>query len=383
MGDRMPNEEIILYQDEHFFSSFPAVTKASNGDILVFFRRARDTRFLLTENSANQLEEMSQRFDHVDPRSEIYVIRYDESLRKIAGPLPTGTAPEAADQDPSVLTLSDGSMLLSSFSWYPCPGEFFPIFEREQRFFVGDPFSTGTVYLFWGGFTRKSHDGGLTWSPHCFLPPLPEGLDIIPGRRPHLGGAVRGAMVEREGKVLLATYAIAPKLSEYYSSHLLESADFGESFIYRGLIASNETAGFSEPALCLLDDGRIIAFLRTHGLEGKLAYITSDDGGISWSKPILSRIRGHPFHPLKLSDGRIFLSYGHREEPFGVRAKLISPDLSDLDSTPEIHVCENGLCADVGYPWSTQLTDSTVLTVYYFSRSGKSIRYIGARIIDV
>ena len=68
-------------------------------------------------------------------------------------------------------------------------------------------------------------------------------------------------------------------------------------------------------------------------------------------------------------------SYGHRREPYGVRACLSEDggDTWDLDN--EVVLRDDGLGRDMGYPSSEQLEDGDILTVYYW-HSEDEIRYL-------
>jgi hypothetical protein len=75
----------------------------------------------------------------------------------------------------------------------------------------------------------------------------------------------------------------------------------------------------------------------------------------------------NPFHVLQLRNGKTFVNYGYRRKPFGIRAKLCDAELSDLETAPEIIVCDDAPVGDLGYPHAAQLKDDTVLLTYYIS----------------
>ena len=84
---------------------------------------------------------------------------------------------------------------------------------------------------------------------------------------------------------------------------------------------------------------------------------------------------GHPFHPLALRDGRVLLTYGYREPPYGIRARLLSGPLADPDTADEVVIRADGPCPDIGYPWAVELDDGRVLVCYYWT-DGDGIRHI-------
>jgi hypothetical protein len=108
----------------------------------------------------------------------------------------------------------------------------------------------------------------------------------------------------------------------------------------------------------------------------------SSDDGASWSwlnEPVADTGEGNPPHLLKLADGRLCLTYGHRAKPFAIRARL-SSDAGKTWSDPVV-LRDDGGGRDIGYPRSVQRRDGKVVTVYYFwdEKSGPE-RYIAASI---
>ena len=77
-----------------------------------------------------------------------------------------------------------------------------------------------------------------------------------------------------------------------------------------------------------------------------------------------------PSHLLRLRDGRLLMSYGHRRPPFGNQAR-ISTNQGRTWSEPMI-VSGDGAGGDLGYPSTVELEDSTLLTIWYELLSGTS-----------
>ena len=372
--------DVILYKDEHYFSSFPSIVLLNDDRLLLLFRRARDIRWLLDEED-DESKLIKQQVDHVDSRSQITKIFFNSKLQAISESEPLSINPEAADQDASLLMLSNKTLLLSSFSWYPVHSRIAQALRKKGVSLYGHPDVTGCFYISWGSFTRLSHDMGQTWSAHNYLPVLPNTKDIIPEKRGRHGGATRGQAIEVDGEILLPVYA--PLKNDSVScSHLLVSNDSGESWQYRSIIArdQNQELALNEPALLHIEGDRIMAFLRNTSGNDHLITSISNDRGKTWEQWQERKIIGHPTHPLKLADGRIFICYGYRHKPFGIRAHL-------MDSTgenfigEEIIIRDDAYCADVGYPWSVQLTNSNILVVYYFT-TDDGIRHIAGSLLS-
>ena len=108
----------------------------------------------------------------------------------------------------------------------------------------------------------------------------------------------------------------------------------------------------------------------------------SPDNGQSWSflnEPVPDAGEGNPPHLIRLTDGRLCLTYAIRAKPFGMFARL-SSDAGTNWSEP-IVLRNDGGGRDVGYPRSIQRPDGRVVTIYYFwdEKTGPE-RYIAASI---
>ena len=117
------------------------------------------------------------------------------------------------------------------------------------------------------------------------------------------------------------------------------------------------------------DDGRIVAQIRHHGKVDKnwTLQTESTDGGKTWTIPRAITF-GIPSQLLKLRDGRLLMTYGHRRLPFGNQARL-SADHGRTWSEPMI-VSGDGTVGDLGYPSTVELADGTLLTVWYENMKG-------------
>ncbi len=117
------------------------------------------------------------------------------------------------------------------------------------------------------------------------------------------------------------------------------------------------------------DDGRIIAQIRHQGKVDKnwTLQTESTDGGKTWTIPRAITF-GIPSQLLKLRDGRLLMTYGHRRLPFGNQARL-SADHGRTWSEPMI-VSGDGTVGDLGYPSTVELADGTLLTVWYENMKG-------------
>ena len=76
-------QDLILYKDSRFYSSFPSVVNLANGEILLMFRRAWDFRWLL-DGEDKLTQELKELVDHIDSRSHLVTMKFDQNLNIIA-----------------------------------------------------------------------------------------------------------------------------------------------------------------------------------------------------------------------------------------------------------------------------------------------------------
>lgn len=202
-----------------------------------------------------------------------------------------------------------------------------------------------------GSFIRLSEDGGMTWGETIRIPvSAPHGPNVLSDGRLLYVGKQMYSDAEPEGNV--AAY---------------ESTDGGHTWNRIGTIPfpeGTEANCFHEPHVIELEDGSLLAALRS---EGKLAfsvYLTrSYDGGRTWSIPEATGFIGSPPHLLRHSSGAIICTYGRRTAPFGERA-AVSYD-GGKTWPVEYVLRDDAPHGDLGYPCTAELPDGSLFTVYY------------------
>lgn len=124
-----------------------------------------------------------------------------------------------------------------------------------------------------------------------------------------------------------------------------------------------------EPHAVQLPDGTIICHIRVQQ-SGDKPYFTlyqseSNDGGHTWTKPhaILDPLGGAPAHLLYHSSGVLISVYSYREMPYGIRAMLSRDGGRTWEK--DFVLYENPLTKDLGYPATAELSDGSLLTVFY------------------
>ena len=108
----------------------------------------------------------------------------------------------------------------------------------------------------------------------------------------------------------------------------------------------------------------------------------SPDNGYSWYKleePTINN-NGNPPHMIRLKGGRIVLTYGHRDKPYGIRARISKDE--GLTWGNEYILRNDGNSWDLGYTRTVQRSDGKLVTTYYFNVAGAKERHIAATIWD-
>ena len=368
-----------LYEDARFHAAFPSLARLSDGHLLLAFRRGRDPRWLLGDSASGSGIGRS----HWDTRSHIATLRLSpDSLETMQVPTVVAPDPQAAEQDASLLVLESGRVLLGSFGWYPLASAAAPMVVAAMATGLSSDAVIATeltTFVPWGVSVRASDDGGSSFGAHHYLAPVPDSGDPWAERRGAYRGGLRGAMVEREGEVLLAAYDAVGLPA---SVHLFVSKDQGATFSHRACAIrdADRRAGFQEPSLLLTASGGLVLFCRTSGLGDALVTARSTDGGRSWSPWKRHSVMGHPYHPLRLRDGRVLLTYGYRHAPWGVRARLLDAEAGDLDGADEFVVRSDGEGADLGSPWAAELPGGEVVVAYYWASKSHGRAIVGTRI---
>jgi hypothetical protein len=317
---------------------------------------------------------------HLDPRAHLALMRLAGDGAPLGEPWIAPVCAEAADQDPNLLVLASGRVLLTSFGWNPMAVGALAL----PGFGARGPEGVGQLHAYyfqlWGCNARCSDDGGANFSPPTYFPEGPR--PSVGGRGGH-AGALRGRAVCDAGVIYQATYLAPGEELGALGAQLFVSDNDGASFTWRSTLMVDRADGYAvaEPSLYRSPDGVLFAFLRTSRSDDAIVVLRSHDDGFSWGEPEVSEVFGHPLDPLPLADGSVLLTYGYRHPPFGVRARLWDGRDPSL-AGDEVIVREDGRSPDLGYPWAEQLGDGSVLISYYF-HDDEGIRSIVASRLDM
>jgi sialidase-1 len=200
-----------------------------------------------------------------------------------------------------------------------------------------------------GQWMIRSTDGGVTWS----------------ARYPSIVNSPHGPTQLSDGRVL---YAGIELWTGERRVGVCESLDDGATWRWLAAIpprAGDTIANYHELHAVETGDGRIIVHIRNHNKAnaGETIQSESSDGGKTWSEPRAIGVWGLPSFLLRLRDGRLLMTYGHRRAPLGNQARL-SEDHWHTWSEPMI-VSGDGTSGDLGYPSTVELEDGSLLTVWY------------------
>jgi sialidase-1 len=191
-----------------------------------------------------------------------------------------------------------------------------------------------------GHWLIRSTDHGRTWTARY----------PVPGYNPH------GPIALADGRVFYAA-ADGKKAAAWIST------DDGLTWSHVGDLPTRAGELHAVEA----GDGTLIVQVRDKlvtngGVKQRTLQTESHDGGTTWSKQRFVT-DGYPPHLVRLKDNTLVCTYGSRIAPLGIRAK-ISRDHGQSWSE-EFFLTDDAPNWDVGYPSTVQLSDESLVTVWY------------------
>ena len=344
-------EHIEIYRDEDSYCSFPDILKRANGDLVVTFREAG----LPTSVEKRDTTHGSQTSRIVTLQARGNVKTWPQESKRIVY-----HEHDVMLGDESIAEHS-GGLIISFYGW-----RHVSMLEVDSLARSGVPIHdmTGHGEGFWameGPQVVSSADGGSSWG-------TPARVDVSPYR----GGNVADKVVQAPGGELLMATCMQPPGHRWASKdtggpcRIVRSADGGKSWGDPTVAAEDTTGeiGFFEPALVSWGDGRMMVMIRSTLKVFYQAF--SVDWGRNWDRPRRTTIVANNVpHVLVLDNGHVLCTYGRREPPFGIRACFSKDEGRTWNVEDEVVLRADGGGWDLGYPSSVQLSDGTILTVYY------------------
>ena len=358
-------EDFVIYEDPSFYAAFPSVIKNEDGEILIAFRWAPDRKVFLEKDTY-----------HVDPNSYLVLVRSrDNGLSWSKEPELLYAHPFGGSQDPCLLKLRDGTLLCTSYAWAFIRGD---VQNLKQPVLAH-----GESVVFLGGYVLRSSDMGNSWDGPFYPPKVQPEIKFSALGEP-LPAYNRGALWEgNDGRIFWVVAAgTDPNDLRKTSNHLLISEDKGISWQYSCTVAEDDDVAFNEASIYETPKGDLVAFIRTKDLEDQACIARSTDGGGSFDPWQKMGFQGHPLQALRLPDNRVFLVYGYRHKPYGIRARILNAECTDYSTAEEIIIRADGGSTDIGYPWTVMLDDNRVLVIYYYNIENGT-RHIAGSVLEV
>lgn len=328
-----PPDITVISKESQYYHGWPTLARPRGGQLVLVWSGGRE--------------------GHVCPFGRVEMMTSDDGGR-------TWTWPRVIldgaidDRDAGVLETAAGTLLVTTFTslayepilekakgWpedrlarWKAAHERLPAEERKKEL---------------GVWILRSEDGGRTWS----------------ARQDSLVNSPHGPIQLRDGRLL---YMGKDLWREGGRVGACESRDDGKSWTWLAGIparAGDDPGQYHELHAVETADGQIVCQIRNHNKTnaGETLQSESSDGGKTWSEPREIGVWGLPSHLLRLRDGRLLMSYGHRRAPFGNQAR-VSADHGRTWSAP-IPVSDDGTGGDLGYPSTVELDNGTLVTVWY------------------
>jgi sialidase-1 len=330
-------ETRVISQQPEFYHGWPTVARRANGDLWVTWSGGRAA--------------------HICPFGQVCAMtsKDDGATWSRSRVLHDGAID---DRDSGVIETAKGTLLVTTFTslayepdlekaektgvW---PAERLALWKATRDFLTPEQRKAGL-----GEWVLRSTDGGITWSaPIATIVNSPHGPTQL-----------------KDGRLI---YAGKQLWTQAKQIGVVESKDDGLTWQWLAEIPTRAgdlvPKGYHELHAVEAADGTLIVQIRNHNAanQGETLQTESTDGGKSWSEPRSIGVWGMPSHLLRLRDGRLLMTYGHRRPPFGNQARVCADNGKTWGEA--IILSGDGIGGDLGYPSTVELADGTMLSVWY------------------
>lgn len=294
------------------------------------------------------------RLEHVCPFGKAVISYSFDSGETYTLPAPVIDTP-LDDRDAGICTFGKSGVIFTSFN---NSAKMQREYNKENKYVQSylDTITADNEKQYLGSTFRISRDCGITFGK----------IHRSPITSPH------GPVQLRDGTVLWA----GTRFDDIFGGIEVRRLDTesGETELVGKITASDKRVVLNEPYLIELPSGRLLCHTRGENSElfngGNETLFTvfqsvSDDGGKTWSEPLmlLDETGGAPPHIIQLSSGELVSTYGRRKQPYGIMA-MVSLDGGESWQT-DISLCPNLATDDLGYPTTVELDGGILLTVFY------------------
>lgn len=330
-------ETRVISQEPRYYHGWPTVARRANGELWVTWSGGREAHVC----PFGQVHAMVSR-DHGESWDFPRVLLDSATDDRDSGVLETAKGTLLVTTFTSLAYVAQLNKQLAAATWAP---------EKLARWKAAharlrDAERSGDL----GQWLIRSTDGGSTWST----------------RLPTIVNSPHGPIQLRDGRLL---YAGKELWTGEKRIGVCESIDDGLTWRWLAEIPTRKgdaaEGNYHELHAVEAADGVLIAHIRNHNQAGagETLQTESRDGGKTWREPHSIGVWGLPSHLLKLRDGRLLMSYGHRRAPFGNQAR-VSSDNGRTWSAP-MTISGDGMGGDLGYPSTVELADGSLLSIWY------------------
>jgi hypothetical protein len=348
MNQAVIHDLVQVSREADKFCGWPTITRLSNGELVVVCSGNRSF--------------------HVCPFGRVLLFRSQDNGKSWSPSSIVADGP-LDDRDAGVLQTAQGHLLVTWFTsltyeW----ADTFTKLKAESLLSTDDEaawkerqstLTDDVRHAELGCWATISTDGGQSWSEKIdTLVNSPHGPTLLDDGRLFYAGKFRTENREPGHKG-------GPFQGKIGAAHSLDGGRSWQKLSEIAPMPGHDAVGYHELHAVQAADGRIVAQIRNHcePHPHEVLQTESFDGGRSWTPVRSTGLWGFPTHLLKLSDGRLMMSYSHRREPVG-NYVCLSED-HGANWSPPLRINQMRELIDFGYPSSVELGPNRFLTLWY------------------